>query len=113
MNQQTHRYTGSYESLIQALNNLKYLDRKHLREDYKKSVRQIASNAGKEDKISNEVANEEKLMEKRGQLHNADLDEIIDFFPRVLQNIKDDISTCVTWENLIKIPGLEDQITLA
>ena len=39
--------------------------------------------------------------------------EIIDFFPRVLQNIKDDISTCVTWENLIKIPGLEYQIALA
>ena len=33
--------------------------------------------------------------------------EIIDFFPRVLQNIKNDISTYVTWENLIKIPGLE------
>ena len=45
-------------------------------------------------------------MEERAQLHNADLDEIIDFFPRVLQNIKDDISTGVTWENLIKIMGL-------
>ena len=112
-NQQTHRYPGSYEPLIQALNNLKYLDWKPLSEDYKKSVRQNALNAGKEDKISNEAANEEKLMEERAQLHNADLDEIIDFFPRVLQNIKDDISTGVTWENLIKIPGLEDQIALA
>ena len=51
-------------------------------------------------------------MEEREQLYNADLDEIIDFFPRVLQNIKDGISTCATWENLIKIPGLEYQIPL-
>ena len=73
MNQQTHRYKGSYEPLIQTLNNLKYRDWKPLRENYKKSVRQIALNAGKEDKISNEAANEEKLMGEREQLYNADL----------------------------------------
>ena len=41
------------------------------------------------------------------------LDEIIDFFPRVLENIKEEISNGVTWDNLIKIPGLEDNINLA
>ena len=41
------------------------------------------------------------------------MDEIIDFFPRVLENIKEEISNGVTWDNLIKIPGLEDNINLA
>jgi hypothetical protein len=46
-------------------------------------------------------------------LHNADLDEIIDFFPRVVENIKDEISNGLTWERLVEIPGIEDQINLA
>ena len=52
-------------------------------------------------------------MEERAALHNADLDEIIDFFPRVIENIKEEISNGVTWKNLVEIPGIEDQINLA
>ena len=52
-------------------------------------------------------------MEERAALHNADLDEIIDFFPRVVENIKEEISNGTTWEKLVEIPGIEDQINLA
>lgn len=38
-------------------------------------------------------------MAERQLLHNADLDEIVDFFPRVVKNIKEDIASGVTWEN--------------
>ena len=85
---------------------------KPINEDDKKSVRQNELSSEKEDEIFNEDGNEDKLIDESTQLHNADLDEIIDFFPRVLQNIKDEISNGVTWENIIKIPGLEDQISL-
>ena len=51
-------------------------------------------------------------MEEKEELHNADLDEIIDFFPSVLKNIKDEIKNGITWENLIIIPGIKDQIDL-
>ena len=86
-NQQTQRFPGSYEPLIQNLLKLKYLDWKPEND-------------------------EEKMMEERAKLHNADLDEIIDFFPRVIKNIKEDIAGGVTWEGLMKIPGLEDQINI-
>ena len=51
-------------------------------------------------------------MEERAKLHNADLYEIFDFFLRVIKNIKEDITDGVTWEGLIKIPDLEDQINI-
>jgi len=112
-NKQTHRYPGSYDPLINGLLGLKYLDWKPIDEEYREKVINNSLSQGKEDKEAVEAANEEKLMAERAALHNADLDEIIDFFPRVLENIKDEISNGVTWENLIKIPGLEDQINLA
>ena len=51
-------------------------------------------------------------MAERQLLHNADLDEIVDFFHRVVKNVKEDIVSEVTWENLIKIPILEDNIKI-
>ena len=51
-------------------------------------------------------------MEERAKLHKADLYEIFDFFLRVIKNIKEDITDGVTWEGLIKIPDLEDQINI-
>ena len=41
------------------------------------------------------------------------MDEIIDFFPRVVENIKEEIQNGVGWDKLIEIPGIEDQINLA
>ena len=37
-------------------------------------------------------------MEERAALHNADLDKIIDFFPRVIENIKEGIRNGVGWD---------------
>lgn len=55
---------------------------------------------------------EEQLIEEREALHNANLDEIIDFFPKVIQNIKEEIKNGITWDNLMLLPGLEDQLNL-
>ena len=112
-NKQTNRYPGSYDPIINGLLGLKYLDWKPIDEEYREKVITNSLSQGKEDKDAIDAANEEKLMEERAALHNADLDEIIDFFPRVLENIKEEISNGVTWDNLIKIPGLEDNINLA
>lgn len=109
-NQNTHRYPNSYDPLIQLLTNLKYLDWKPINEDYKKEVIQNFQHSGKDDILGNDFVNEEKLMEERARLHKADLDEIIDFFPKVIATIKEEISTGLTWANLVKIPGIEDQI---
>ncbi len=49
-------------------------------------------------------------MAERQLLYNEDLDEIVDFFHRVVKNVKEDIASEITWENLIKIPILEDNI---
>ena len=112
-NKQTNRYPGSYDPIINGLLGLKYLDWKPIDEEYREKVITNSLSQGKEDKDAIDAANEEKLMEERAALHNADLDEIIDFLPRVLENIKEEISNGVTWDNLIKIPGLEDNINLA
>ena len=53
-----------------------------------------------------------KKIAERQLLYNADLDEIVDFFHRVVKNVKEDIVSEVTWENLIKIPILEDNIKI-
>ena len=53
-----------------------------------------------------------KKIAERQLLYNADLDEIVDFFHRVVKNVKEDIASEITWENLIKIPILEDNIKL-
>ena len=89
------------------------LDWKPIDEDYREKVINNSLSQGKEDKEAKEAENEEKLMEERAALHNADLDEIIDFFPRVVENIKEEISNGTTWEKLVEIPGIEDQINLA
>ena len=112
-NKSEHRYPGSYDPIITGLLNLKYLDWKPIDEDYREKVINNSVSQGKEDKEAKEAENEEKLMEVRAALHNADLDEIIDFFPRVIENIKEEISNSLTWERLVEIPGIEDQINLA
>ena len=112
-NKTEHRYPGSYDPIITGLLGLKYLDWKPIDEDYREKVINNSLSQGKEDKDAKDAENEEKLMEERAALHNADLDEIIDFFPRVVENIKDEISNGLTWERLIEIPGIEDQINLA
>ncbi len=53
-----------------------------------------------------------KKIAERQLLYNADLDEIVDFFHRVVKNVKEDIASEITWENLIKIPILEDNIKI-
>jgi hypothetical protein len=53
-----------------------------------------------------------KKIAERQLLYNADLDEIVDFFQRVVKNVKEDIASEITWENLIKIPILEDNIKI-
>ena len=108
-----HRYPGSYDPIITDLLGLKYLDWKPIDEDYREKVINNSLSNGKEDKEAKEAENEEKLMEERAALHNADLDEIIDFFPRVIENIKEEIANGLKWENLMIIPGMEDQINLA
>ena len=110
-NSQVQRFPGSYEPLIHNLQKLKYLDWKPINEEYRESVINNYQSTGKDDLGENEE-DEEKKMAERQLLHNADLDEIVDFFPRVVKNIKEDIASGVTWENLIKIPGLEDNIKL-
>jgi Leucine-rich repeat (LRR) protein len=110
-NQKQATFPGSYDVIIENLVRLKYLDWKPIDEEYRKQIRTY-SNAPKDENAGKEELDEEKMLEEKAKLHNADLDEIIDFFPRVLQNIKEDVSTGVTWENLIKIPGLDDQIKL-
>ena len=112
-NRTEHRYPGSYDPIIVGLLGLKYLDWKPIDEDYREKVINNSLSQGKEDKAAKDAENEEKLMEERAALHNADLDEIIDFFQRVVENIKDEISNGLTWEKLIEIPGIEDQINLA
>ena len=109
-NQKQTAFPGSYDVIIENLQRLKYLDWKPIDDEYRKQIRNY-QNTPKEEGGKEEMS-EEKMLEERAKLHNADLDEIIDFFPRVLKNIKEDISTGVTWENLIKIPGLDDQIKL-
>jgi Leucine-rich repeat (LRR) protein len=94
-----HRYPGSYDPIITGLLGLKYLDWKPIDEDYREKVINNSLSQGKEDKEAKEAENEERLMEERAALHNADLDEIIDFFPRVIENIKDEISNSLTWKN--------------
>ena len=108
-----HRYPGSYDTIITELLGLKYLDWKPIDEDYREKVINNSLSNGKEDKEAKEAENEEKLMEERAALHNADLDEIIDFFPRVIENIKEEIANGLKWESLMIIPGIEDQINLA
>ena len=54
-----------------------------------------------------------KVWKKEQALYNVDLDEIIDFFPRVIENIKEEIINGVTWKNSVGIPCIEDQINLA
>jgi len=110
--QQTQRFPGSYEPLIQNLLKLKYLDWKPINEEYRESIINNYQSSNKDEKLGQDENDEEKMMEERARLHNADLDEIIDFFPRVIKNIKEDIAGGVTWEGLIKIPGLEDQINI-
>ena len=112
-NKTDHRYPGSYDPIITGLLGLKYLDWKPIDEDYRERVINNSLSTGKEDKDAKEAENEEKLMEERAALHNADLDEIIDFFPRVVENIKEEIQNGVGWDKLIEIPGIEDQINLA
>jgi len=111
-NQQTQRFPGSYEPLIQNLLKLKYLDWKPINEEYRESIINNYQSSNKDEKLGQDENDEEKMMEERARLHNADLDEIIDFFPRVIKNIKEDIAGGVTWEGLMKIPGLEDQINI-
>ena len=111
-NQQTQRFPGSYEPLIQNLLKLKYLDWKPINEEYRESIINNYQSSNKDEKLGQDENDEEKMMEERAKLHNADLDEIIDFFPRVIKNIKEDIAGGVTWEGLMKIPGLEDQINI-
>ena len=95
-------------------------------QDIKKELLQVYSEISKDESPSVRRAaadnikffckvqeNEERLMEERAALHNADLDEIIDFFPRVVENIKEEIANGLTWEKLVEIPGIEDQINLA
>ena len=112
-NKSDHRFPGSYDPIITGLLGLKYLDWKPIDEDYREKVINNSISQGKEDKEAKEAENEEKLMEERAALHNADLDEIIDFFPRVIENIKEEIANGVTWESLMILPGLKDQINLA
>ena len=64
-------------------------------------------------KEAKEAENEEKLMEERAAFHIADLDERIDFFPRIVENLKEEIANRLTWEKLMLIPDMEDQINLA
>lgn len=108
-NQKQTPFPGSYDIIIDSLPKLKYLDWKPIDDEYRKQI-QNYQNTPKED--GKEEINEEALLEERAKLHKADLDEIIDFFPRVLKNIQEDVSTGVTWEALMKIPGLDDQIKL-
>ena len=112
-NKSDHRFPGSYDPIITELLGLKYLDWKPIDEDYREKVINNSISQGKEDKEAKEAENEEKLMEERAALHNADLDEIIDFFPRVIENIKEEIANGVSWESLMILPGLKDQINLA
>ena len=112
-NKAEHRYPGSYDPIITGLLGLKYLDWKPIDEDYREKVINNSLSQGKEDNETREAENEEKLMEERAALHNADLDEIIDFFPRVLENIKEELSNTTGWDKMIQLPGLEDQINLA
>ena len=112
-NKSEHRFPGSYDPIITGLLGLKYLDWKPIDEDYRERVINNSLSQGKEDKEAKEAENEEKLMEERAALHNADLDEIIDFFPRVIENIKEEIANGVGWKDLMTLPGMEDQINLA
>ena len=93
-----HRYLGSYDPIITGLLGLKYLDWKPNDEDYREKVINNSLNQWKEDKDAKDVENDEKLMEERAALHNADLDKIIDFFPRVIENIKEGIRNGVGWD---------------
>ena len=90
-----HSYQGSYDIIITGILGLRYLDRKPIDEDYREKVINNSLSQGKEDKDAKDVENEEKLMEERAFLHNSDLDEIMDFFPRVIENIKERISNGV------------------
>ena len=112
-NKSEHRFPGSYDPIITGLLGLKYLDWKPIDEDYREKVINNSVSQGKEDKEAKEAENEERLMEERAALHNADLDEIIDFFPRVIENIKEEIASGIGWDSLMTLPGMEDQINLA
>ena len=90
-----HSYQGSYDIIITGILCLRNLDRKPIDEDYREKVINNTLSQGKEDKDAKDVENEEKLMEERAFLHNSDLDEIMDFFPRVIENIKERISNGV------------------
>ena len=77
---------------MQNLLKLKYLDWKPINEEYRESIINNYQWSNKDEKLGQDVNDEEKMMEERARLHNADLDEIIDFFPRVIKNIKEDIA---------------------
>ena len=43
---------------------------------------------------------------------NSSFNEIIEFFSKVLENIKNELNAGITWEKIILIPGQEEQINL-
>ena len=43
---------------------------------------------------------------------NSSIDIFTNFFPKVLENVKQEINNGIGWMNFLLIPGLEDQINL-
>lgn len=51
-------------------------------------------------------------MEDDEKMIYENINELNKFFPYVLDKIKNEIKNGITWENLLKIPGIKDQILL-
>lgn len=109
-NQQTSRYPGSYEPLIQNLKYLKYLDWKPINEEYRQLIISNYQSAGKEDKTDLEVKREEEEMKEDAALANADLIKIKGFFKSVIDGMKEGVESGIGWENINKIKGITDAI---
>jgi len=70
-NQQTQRFPGSYEPLIQNLLKLKYLDWKPINEEYRESIINNYQSSNKDEKLGQDENDEEKMMEERAKLHTC------------------------------------------
>lgn len=103
-------FPPSYNIILQNLKYLKYLDWKPLSDEMKSKAKQTASTTtGKEDKEDSGEA-EEKRRQEEAALRKADLQDVIDFFKKVRQTFKDDISE---FDQLKKIKGIEEAINSA
>lgn len=111
-NQQTSRYPGSYEPLIQSLKYLKYLDWKPINEEYRQIIMTNYQSAGKEDKSDLDAKKEEEEMKEDAALANANLLRTKHFFDDVIEGMKEGVEAGIGWKNMIEIPNIESQINV-